>query len=412
MTSTTEDGAFPVHVPADKLTLYLARKGARVLRVTFHDTSSWCHEITWICTLIPDKYSPYINHHKFRQQLPALKEQFATHGRLTSIQIDQWMFVFGHDTEDTAWEMMTGYEHIKDIILKFLHEIHAQVTDIEMESVIKKVDASAVSKDQETLPRGTTDQDVLFCSKHEDDVDSPHFHPQERHGDVPHAQEDEDASHPYVKKDEDASHPYDQMDENASHLTTGSVTKTGMSGNSRAETSISAGEIRTKELHQDNRTVNSTIIINLPSGKAVCESCWKAKHENIPQPTDIDIETVKTLLNELFPDSLVRVRWECMVFCFEHESMEDAMGMIVQHADIKEDILHFLQELDPSIEDIVMEVEVRELSEFAEQAAQTSASSDPSLNPLVKGQDSDRHGRWGNPACGRSYHCPTLYDIW
>ncbi|XP_048242804.1 ankyrin repeat and KH domain-containing protein mask-like isoform X3 [Haliotis rufescens] len=376
-----QNGAFLVHVPADKLTLYLAKKGARVLRVTFHDTSSWCHEITWICTLIPDKYCPYINHHKFRQQLSALREQFATHGRLTSIQIDRWMFVFGHNTEDTAWEMMTGYEHIKDIILKFLHEIHAQVTDIEMESVIKKVDAAAARKDQgpETLPRGTTDQDVLFCSKQEEDVDAPHLHSQERHDDVPHAE-----GH------EDASHPYDQMDENASHLTTGSETKTGMSGNSRAETSISAGEIRTKELHQDNRTVNSTIIINLPSGKAVCESCWKAKHENIPQPTDTDIETVKILLNELFPDSLVRVRWECMVFCFEHESMEDAMGMIVQHADIKEDILHFLQKLDPSIEDIVMEVEVRELSEFAEQAAQTSASSDPSLKPLVKGQDSDR----------------------
>ncbi|XP_071078466.1 uncharacterized protein [Haliotis cracherodii] len=274
MTSTTEDGAFPVHVPADKLTLYLAKKGARVLRVTFHDTSSWCHEITWTCKLIPDKYCPYINHHKFRQQLPVLKEQFATHGRLTSIQIDQWMFVFGHDTEDTAWEMTTGYEHIKDIILKFLHEIHAQVTDIEMESVIRKVDAAAARKDQ----------------------------------------------------------------------------------------------------GPDNRTVNSTIIINLPSGKAVCESCWKAEHENIPQPTDIDIESVKILLNELFPDSLVRVRWECMVFCFEHESMEDAMGMIVQHADIKQDILHFLQELDPSIEDIVMEVEVRELSEFVEQTAQTSGN--------------------------------------
>ncbi|XP_071116442.1 26S proteasome non-ATPase regulatory subunit 10-like [Haliotis cracherodii] len=163
-----------------------------------------------------------------------------------------------------------------------------------------------------------------------------------------------------------------------------------MTDNSRADKSVLGGDINTNAINQDNRTVNSTININLPSGKAVCESGWKAKHENIPQPTDIDIETVKTLLNELFSDSLVRIRWECMVFCFEHESMEDAMGMIVQHADINEDILHFLQELNPSIEDIVMEVEVRELSESVEQTAQTSASSDPSLKPPVKGQDSDR----------------------
>ncbi|XP_048242782.1 uncharacterized protein LOC124126345 [Haliotis rufescens] len=153
-----------------------------------------------------------------------------------------------------------------------------------------------------------------------------------------------------------------------------SVTKTAMTGNSRADKSVSAGQINTKEFNQDNRTVNNTIIINPPSGKATVVSCWKAKHENIPQPTDIDNESVKTVLKELFADSLVVVYWGCMVFCFEHESMEDAIGMIVKHADIKEDILHFLQELNPSIEDIMMEVEVRELSEFEEQTAETSGN--------------------------------------
>ncbi|XP_071078455.1 inversin-like isoform X2 [Haliotis cracherodii] len=180
MASTTEDGAFEAYFPDNKLTLYLAKKGGRVLRVTFHDTSSWCHETSWICTLIPDKYSPDINHHKFRQRLSALKEQFATHGRLTSIQFDRWMFVFGHETEDIADDMLCRYTSLKEIILKFIQEFDARVTDITMKSESMKVDAAAARKDQETAPGGTTDHDVPCKDKPEVDEDVSHSHPQKK----------------------------------------------------------------------------------------------------------------------------------------------------------------------------------------------------------------------------------------
>ncbi|XP_071116406.1 uncharacterized protein [Haliotis cracherodii] len=184
MASTTEeDGTFEANFPDNKLTLFLTQVGGRVLRVTFHDTSSWCHETSWICTLIPDKYSPHINHHKFRQRLSALKEQFATHGRLTSIQFDRWMFVFGHETEDIADDMLCRYTSLKEIILKFIHEFDARVKDITMKSESMKVDAAAARKDQETPPKGKTDHDVPCKHKHEVDEDVSNSHPQKKEGD-------------------------------------------------------------------------------------------------------------------------------------------------------------------------------------------------------------------------------------
>ncbi|XP_048242766.1 uncharacterized protein LOC124128465 isoform X2 [Haliotis rufescens] len=329
MASTTEeDGAFEANFPDNKLTLYLAQDGGHVLRVTFHDTSSWCHEITWICTLIPGKYSPYFNS-EFPKQLSALKEQFATHGRLASIQIDQWMFVFGHDTEDTASDMLRGYPSLKKIILKFLHDIDAHVTDITMKSQVKKVDAAAVKRDQglETAPGGTTDHDIPCTDKHDVDDDASHSHPQKKEG---------------------------------------STTYTGMTGNSRAEHSFAAGQANI-----GNTNINITLYLGESSGKAACRTSWKTTND-IPQMTFIDFESLATLLEKMFNAFLVLVRSGCMVFCFEHESKEDATNMIIRHAEVKEVILHFLQELDPSIQDIRMKVEFRELCQPEEQTADTS----------------------------------------
>ncbi|XP_071116476.1 uncharacterized protein [Haliotis cracherodii] len=235
--------------------------------------------------------------------------------------------------------MLCRYTSLKEIILKFIQEFDARVTDITMKSESMKVDAAAARKDQETAPGGTTDHDVPCKDKPEVDEDVSHSHPQ--------------------KKEESGQ------------------SITGMDGESTAIRSNVSGTQNVKEMHQDFGNIHIGDVYNFNCEGGTHETSWHcnpAPNKHISQVPRESFRRFGRRIRGLFRATLTRVARGSLIFSFAHSTSEDAINMIIRHAEVKEVILHFLQELDQSIQDIRMKVEFRKLCQPEEQTADTSGS--------------------------------------
>ncbi|XP_048249043.1 histone-lysine N-methyltransferase EHMT2-like isoform X1 [Haliotis rufescens] len=142
-----------------------------------------------------------------------------------------------------------------------------------------------------------------------------------------------------------------------------------------------AGGATGKEKQDAGPATNCIFCMTDPSGRKGWETRWlvTAVPDKVMSPPPVSAFTeLGSQMKEQFLASLVAAWKGSMVFCFVHQSQEDAINMIIRHSEVKRVILHFLQTVDPSLRDIRMEVELRELGRPAEQTAQKSASSNPS----------------------------------
>ncbi|XP_071078437.1 uncharacterized protein [Haliotis cracherodii] len=391
-TDTPTSAVFTAVYENDKVTLYTV--DSRVIKVHFHDTYHWKHLTSWNCTPCPDKCYLHLSNMELSRQLRALKEEVDT-GDRNLMNIDgPLVFKFVHNTDDDARQMFAQNKKMGNTFKQFLQKIDSQVKYITMEATLG----------------GTTEAVSQAAS----------------------------------------------LPVNQDTVTTSII---GMSGSSTATDSIVNGQVNARDFYQGHTTnyafslLSLMFVTNDSSGNSACHTRWATIHKtgkHTLQPTISDFRRLWTRTKELFHASLEACWSGSMVFCFEHESREDAINMIIRHAEVKEVILHFLQELDPSIQDIRMEVELRDVSESEEQTSETRpggmadpkhkdeeeasrshpqqkdddetydpnihlshsqqgqgsgshssgyssrshssgyTSSDPRLKPLVKGQDSDR----------------------
>ncbi|XP_071116426.1 ankyrin repeat and KH domain-containing protein mask-like [Haliotis cracherodii] len=309
LSSDESSGEVRVHIPVHNLILYVTE--ARVLRVEFTSCQSWPHETSWSCS--PTR-NLSLNTPKLRAQLGELKERWESRGEhLTSIRSGSLIFVFGHDTEDDAIQMAARHSEIKEAILLFLHEIGSQVKNIRMEAVVQEAKRTA-----KRTPKRTAKRTPKRTAKRQK-----------------------------------------QQKESGQSIT-------GMDGDSTAIHSNVSGTQNVQEMHQVE--IKGDVILNVN-----CETSWRstpAPNKHISQVPMNSFHRLGKRISEFCLATLRRVTRGSLIFSFAHTTSEDAIDMIVKHRKVKEVFLDFVQELDPSVEDIRIEVVLRELSVSEDQTTQ------------------------------------------
>ncbi|XP_048250108.1 uncharacterized protein LOC124149273 [Haliotis rufescens] len=151
---------------------------------------------------------------------------------------------------------------------------------------------------------------------------------------------------------------------------------TGMDGDSTAIHSNVSGIQNIHEMRQGNIHVGGDVFyLSYDDGKhETIWHCLPLPNRHISQVLREACRQLGSSIREFCCATLRRVAGKSLIFSFAHTTREDAIDMIVKHKRVKEVFLDFVQKLDPSIKDIRIEVELRELCVSEEQTTQTAGN--------------------------------------